>query len=68
MKDLIYLDDSEQAGADYLGTPAAPGKLADNLESASQFLKTQGSVEAVPALTAFQAGLANQYVAKTAGK
>jgi taurine transport system substrate-binding protein len=63
MKDLIYLDAAQQAGADYLGTPDAPGKLADNLESASQFLKTQGSVKEVPPLSAFQAGLANQFVA-----
>jgi taurine transport system substrate-binding protein len=68
MKDLIYLDATQQAGADYLGTPDAPGKLADNLESASQFLKTQGSVETVPALTTFQAGLANQFAAEAAGK
>jgi taurine transport system substrate-binding protein len=68
MKDLILLDASEQAGPDYLGTPDAPGKLADNLESAAQFLKSQGSVQGVPALSAFQAGLANQYAAKTAGK
>lgn len=62
MKDLIFLDASEQAGADYLGTPEAPGKLADNLESAAQFLKAQGSVQGVPALTVFQADLANQFV------
>jgi len=68
MKDLILLDASEQAGADYLGTPDAPGKLADNLESASQFLKSQGSVEAVPALSAFQAALGNQYVVKASGQ
>jgi taurine transport system substrate-binding protein len=67
MKDLIFLTASEQAGADYLGTPDAPGKLADNLESAAQFLKTQGSVQGVPALTVFQADLANQFVA-AAGK
>ena len=68
MKDLILLDASEQAGADYLGTPDAPGKLADNLESASQFLKSQGSVEGVPALSAFQAALGNQWLAKAAGQ
>ena len=63
MKDLIFLTSAEQAGADYLGTPEAPGKLAENLESAAQFLKTQGSVETVPPLTDFQADLANQFVA-----
>jgi taurine transport system substrate-binding protein len=68
MKDLILLDASEQAGAEYLGTPDAPGKLADNLESAALFLKTQGNVKGVPGLDAFQTGLANEYAAKTAGK
>ncbi len=63
MKDLILLTAAEQAGADYLGTPDAPGMLAENLESAAQFLKTQGSVQGVPALSVFQAGLANQFVA-----
>lgn len=63
MKDLIFLNAAEQAGADYLGTPDAPGKLAENLESASQFLKTQASVQGVPALATFQADLANQFVA-----
>ena len=68
MKDLILLDASQQAGADYLGTPAAPGKLADNLLSAANFLKAQGSVQGVPPLASYQAGLANQFVAKAAGK
>ena len=63
MNDLIYLDATQQAGADYLGTPEAPGKLAENLESASQFLLTQDAVEEVPPLTTFQAGLANKFVA-----
>ena len=63
MKDLIFLTASEQAGADYLGTPDAPGQLANNLESAAQFLKSQGSVQGVPALATFQADLANQFVA-----
>ena len=63
MKDLIFLDATAQSGADYLGTPGAPGKLADNLESAAQFLKSQGSVQEVPPLTTFQEDLANQFVA-----
>ena len=63
MKDLIFLTAAEQAGPDYLGTPDAPGKLAENLESAAQFLKTQGSVQGVPDLGIFQADLANQFVA-----
>lgn len=68
MKDLIFLDATQQAGPDYLGTPGAPGKLADNLESAAQFLKTQQSVQSVPPLSTFQAALANDFAAKAAGQ
>jgi taurine transport system substrate-binding protein len=67
MSEYIYLDASEQAGPDYLGTPDAPGKLAENLMSASDFLKSQGQVEVVPELGIFQAGLANQFAATVAG-
>ncbi len=68
MDELILLDATEQAGADYLGTPDAPGALADNLLSAAEFLKAQGSVEGVKTLADYQAGLANDWVAVAAGK
>ena len=68
MADYIYLDATEQAGADYLGTPDAPGALAENLLSAAEFLKAQGQVDEVPALSVFQAGLANSFAEKVAAK
>ena len=68
MSELILLDATEQAGADYLGTPDAPGALAQNLMSASEFLKSQGTVEEVPALDVFEAGLANQFVEQVAAE
>lgn len=67
MKDLILLDAAQQAGQDYLGTPGSPGNVANNLETAAQFLEAQQSVESVPPLSAFQAALANQFAAKAAG-
>jgi taurine transport system substrate-binding protein len=68
MKELILLDATEQAGPDYLGTPDAPGALAQNLLSAAEFLKAQGSVEGVKTLADYQAALANKFVASAAGK
>ncbi|MHB8060150.1 MAG: taurine ABC transporter substrate-binding protein [Gaiellaceae bacterium] len=65
---LIFLNASEQAGADYLGTPDAPGALAGNLQSAAEFLKQQGQVDTVPPLATFEDGLANQFVVKASGK
>jgi taurine transport system substrate-binding protein len=68
-KQLIFLDASQQAGSKYLGTPGAPGALAGNLQSAAEFLKAQGLInDTVPPLATFQAALANQFVAKAAGK
>jgi taurine transport system substrate-binding protein len=67
MKELILLDATEQASATYLGTPDAPGALAENLMSAAEFLKTQGSLEGVKTLEDYQAGLANSFVAEVAG-
>lgn len=68
MDELIFLDATEQAGADYLGTPGAPGALAETLMSAAEFLKSQGTVENVLGLEAYQAGLANQFVEQVAAE
>ncbi|MDX6740269.1 glycine betaine ABC transporter substrate-binding protein [Actinocorallia sp. A-T 12471] len=57
---LVLLDGAEQKGAEYLGTPDAPGKLADNLFSAAEFLKSQNQIDAVPELSVFQKGLATK--------
>ncbi|WP_246052644.1 glycine betaine ABC transporter substrate-binding protein [Actinocorallia herbida] len=57
---LVLLDGAEQKGADYLGTPEAPGKLADTLFSAAEFLKAQNQIDAVPQLSVFQSGLATK--------
>lgn len=64
---LILLDGKEQQGAEYLGTPAAPGALAQNLFSAAQFLKEQKKVDAVPELTVFQKALAAKELADAFG-
>ncbi|GAA5074492.1 taurine transport system substrate-binding protein [Thermocatellispora tengchongensis] len=60
---LVLLDAAEQRSPEYLGTPDAPGKLAENLRSAAEFLKAQGQVDAVPELSVFQKGLATKELA-----
>ena len=68
MKGLILPDAARQTQADELGLPDAPGLLADDLQSAAQFLKTQGAIGSVPSLSSLQAAIASKYVAKAAGK
>ncbi|MEU8344334.1 ABC transporter substrate-binding protein [Spirillospora sp. NPDC048832] len=60
---LILLDGEQQAGAEYLGAPAKPGALAQNLHSAAQFLKDQRQLPSIPDLTVFQQGLATKELA-----
>ncbi|GAB3689844.1 ABC transporter substrate-binding protein [Actinocorallia lasiicapitis] len=57
---LVLLDGAEQKGPQYLGTPQAPGALAQNLHSAAEFLKSQNKIDSVPELSAFQQGLATK--------
>ncbi|GAA1633112.1 glycine betaine ABC transporter substrate-binding protein [Catellatospora bangladeshensis] len=66
LSELVLLDAAEQAGADYLGTPAAPGKLAENLHNAAQFLVGQGKLPSAPELGVYQKGLAVQALADAA--
>ncbi|GAA0414560.1 hypothetical protein Acor_09560 [Acrocarpospora corrugata] len=60
---LVLLDAAEQRSPEYLGTPEAPGKLAENLHSAAEFLKSQQKVDTVPELGVFQQGLATRELA-----
>lgn len=46
----VYLAPADQASPEWLGTPAAPGNLADNLLSAARFLAEQKQIDRVPTL------------------
>ncbi|MFI7340912.1 ABC transporter substrate-binding protein [Streptomyces sp. NPDC050085] len=64
LKQLVLLSAKQQQGAAYLGTPAAPGELADNLRDAAVFLKGQKAVDAVPARSVFTEALAVKELAR----
>ncbi|MDR2529008.1 MAG: ABC transporter substrate-binding protein [Synergistaceae bacterium] len=53
-RQLIWLLPSEQAVPQYLGTPGAPGKLAETLKSTADFLVTQGSIEKAASVEDFK--------------
>lgn len=63
LKGLVFLNAKEQQGTDYLGTPDAPGKFAEGLLKAAEFLKSQQKIEAVPSLETLQAGIHAQSLA-----
>ena len=62
-KDLIFLDASEQAGADYLG-----GGLATNLFAAAQFNKELGQIPSVRTEADYQAAVNPKPAAAVAGE
>lgn len=64
---LVLLTGEEQKGADYLGTPEAPGKLADTLHSTASFLGGQKKIDSVPELTVFQKALATKALSDAFG-
>ncbi|MCS7475310.1 glycine betaine ABC transporter substrate-binding protein [Umezawaea endophytica] len=57
LKQNIYLDHAEQRAPEYFGTKESPGKLADRLRDAAQFLHGQKKIESVPELETFRAAL-----------
>ncbi|KUI24328.1 glycine/betaine ABC transporter substrate-binding protein [Mycobacterium sp. IS-1742] len=50
----VYLTPAEVASAEWLGSEGAPGNLAANLESASQFLAEQKQIPSAAPLKTFQ--------------
>jgi taurine transport system substrate-binding protein len=57
---LSFVRGAKQVSAEYFGTPAEPGGFAASLEHAAEFLKGQEAIDAVPQLSALQAGIAVQ--------
>jgi taurine transport system substrate-binding protein len=57
LKQGVYLTEQELTSAEWLGTDGAPGNVAQNLQSAAQFLADQKQIPAAPALATFQKGL-----------
>ena len=50
----VFLKPADLASPEWLGTEGKVGKLADNLVSAAEFLKSQQKIDAVPTLDAVQ--------------
>jgi taurine transport system substrate-binding protein len=48
----VFLKPADISSPEWLGTPGSVGKIADNLVAASEFLKDQQKIDAVPSLDA----------------
>ena len=56
-KQGVYLTDQQLTSAEWLGTDGAPGNIAQNLQSAAQFLTDQKQIPSAPDLATFQKAL-----------
>lgn len=57
-----WLTAEEQTGADYLGTSEAKGAVVKNLMDTAEFLKSQGSIQEVPAQEIFENAVNPSYI------
>ncbi|MEM9091536.1 MAG: ABC transporter substrate-binding protein [Cyanobacteria bacterium P01_F01_bin.53] len=57
MNELIWLDASQQAEAQYMGTPEEPGAIAQVLQNSAEFMEGQNAIPNAPELETFQAAL-----------
>lgn len=64
MKAYDFVPFSVQAGPDWLGTQAAPGKFATVLKGTADFLVAQRSIRSAPGLEAFQKAINTEYLQK----
>jgi taurine transport system substrate-binding protein len=67
MKDLIWLDASEQLTPEYLGTPGKPGQLAQQLTKTAKFLKAQKLIDREPSQDEFNEAVDPQFASKATG-
>lgn len=60
--DNIWISGADQLTADYLGTAASKGKLADTLKTIADFHAAQGNISASPDLSVIQAAIDTSFV------
>ena len=62
MDELVWLSAEEQASAQYLGAPDAPGAMGQVLKDSAEFMVQQEAISAAPDLEVYQQALFNQAV------
>ena len=63
MDELVWLTAEEQASADYLGTPDAPGAMGQVLKDSAEFMVQQGAIPSAPELSVYEGAMFNKAVA-----
>lgn len=64
MNELVWVSADEQASEKYLGTPEAPGAMAQVLKDSAEFMVKQEAIPSAPDIEAYNNALFNQAVTK----
>ncbi|MGB3671630.1 MAG: ABC transporter substrate-binding protein, partial [Phormidesmis sp.] len=64
MNELVWLSAQEQSGEQYLGTPEAPGAMAQVLKDSAEFMVKQEAITSAPDIDTYQKALFSQAVTK----
>jgi taurine transport system substrate-binding protein len=62
MNNLVLLNGAEQAAPDYIGTPNAPGHIAEVLKDTADFMVQQKSIRSAPGLEKFKQAVEPSFV------
>lgn len=64
MNELVWVSADEQASDKYLGTPEAPGAMAQVLKDSAEFMVKQEAIDSAPDVDAYEKALFNGAVAQ----
>ena len=62
MNELVWVSAEEQASAEYLGTPEAPGAMSQVLKDSAEFMVKQEAIPSAPDIEAYNKALFNSAV------
>ncbi|MEM6597470.1 MAG: ABC transporter substrate-binding protein [Cyanobacteria bacterium P01_D01_bin.36] len=62
MNELVWVSAEEQASAEYLGTPDAPGAMSQVLKDSAEFMVKQEAIPSAPDIEAYNKALFNSAV------
>ncbi|MDJ0661115.1 MAG: aliphatic sulfonate ABC transporter substrate-binding protein [Crocosphaera sp.] len=68
MQEVVWLDASEQAKSDYLGTAETPGKLGAILKETGDFMVKQNIIQTAPDLETYQGAIYHNSVDQVAAQ
>ncbi|MEL7332747.1 MAG: taurine ABC transporter substrate-binding protein, partial [Cyanobacteria bacterium J06560_2] len=68
MNELVWVSADEQASAEFLGTPEAPGAMAQVFKDSAEFMVKQEAIPSAPDIEAYNKAIFNDAVSNAVAK